>query len=121
MITGHVSALHLLVPVRFKMPDQPDVSIEFVVDTRFTGFLCLPQSAVDALKLPFSFDSDAQLADGSSVKLSVHDATIIWNGANIEVRVLATGKRPLPGTELLDGFELTAQFQEGGLVSIDPL
>ena len=103
------------------MPDQPNVSIEFVVDTGFTGFLCLPPAAVKALGLPFGFDLDTRLADNSSVRLPVHDATILWNGTELAVRVLATGKRPLLGTALLDGFELNAQFREGGSVSITPL
>ncbi len=37
------------------------------------------------------------------------------------MNVLATGKRPLLGTALLDGYELVIQFIEGGLVIIDEL
>jgi hypothetical protein len=46
---------------------------------------------------------------------------IIWNGEEREIRVLATGRRPLLGTALLDGHELVVQFTEGGLVTIDEL
>ena len=38
-----------------------------------------------------------------------------------EVRVFATGRRPLAGTALLNGYELVIQFTEGGLVTIDEL
>jgi hypothetical protein len=33
-------------------------------------------------------------------------------------RVLAAGRRPLPGTALLDNFDLFVQFREGGLVMV---
>ena len=121
MINGHVSALHLLVPVRFRLQDKPDVSIEFVVDTGFTGSLSLPQEAVTALGLPFLYEWNARLADDSTVVLPVYEATIFWGGIDLVVHVLASGQRPLLGTELLDGYELTAQFQEGGFVSIEPI
>jgi hypothetical protein len=46
---------------------------------------------------------------------------ILWNGVEREVRVLATGRRPLIGTALLDQQELVIQFTKGGLVTIDEL
>jgi predicted aspartyl protease len=51
----------------------------------------------------------------------VHAATILWNGSEQDVEIIATGERPLLGTELLDGHELVIQFSEGGHVSIDAL
>jgi predicted aspartyl protease len=53
--------------------------------------------------------------------LPVHKAIILWNGEERETRVLATGRRPLVGTALLDEYELVIQFTEGGLVTIDKL
>lgn len=47
MITGHVTALHILISVPFRRSGQPPVAIEFVVNTGFTGELCLPPDAVD--------------------------------------------------------------------------
>jgi predicted aspartyl protease len=61
------------------------------------------------------------LADNSEVILPVHEAVILWNGDEREVRVLATGRRPLLGTALLDEHELVVQFTQGGLVTIDAL
>jgi clan AA aspartic protease len=63
----------------------------------------------------------ANLADNSRVMLPVHKAIILWNGEERETRVLATGRRPLVGTALLDEYELVIQFTEGGLVTIDKL
>jgi len=121
MITGHVSALHILVSVPFRRTGQPDIAIEFVVDTGFTGELCLPPDTVAALGLPFRYDLRARLADDSPVILPVHDATVPWNGMELETSVLATGKRPLLGIALLEGYELLSQFRENGIVTIDAL
>jgi clan AA aspartic protease len=121
MITGHISALHVIVSVRFRRAGQPDIVIEFVVDTGFTGFLCLSQRAVTALGLPFRHYQEVTLADDSATLLPVHDAIISWDGQDREVKVLAAGKRPLLGTALLDGCEMLSQFREDGLVTITAL
>jgi clan AA aspartic protease len=121
MITGRVEDRHALLSVVFSLQGRPSVSIEFVVDTGFTDALCLPSPAVTALGLPFQFDFPASLADGSQVLLPVHEATIVWDGVEQRVHVLATGNRPLIGTALMDGTELLIQFIEGGMVSVEAL
>lgn len=121
MMTGSVRSMHILLPVTFRLREPPDVTIEFVVDTGFTGALTLPPTAVAAMGFPFLHRIPAQLADGSFVEMAIHSATIVWNGIDIEARVLATGERPLLGIGLLAGSELTAQFREDGLVTIDDL
>ena len=71
MITGHVSALHVLISVPFLRTGQSAIAIEFVVDTGFTGELCLPLDAVKMLALPFRYELQARLADDSAVMLPV--------------------------------------------------
>jgi clan AA aspartic protease len=100
---------------------RPDLSIEFVVDTGFAGYLTLPTPAVSALNLPLLRAIPANMADDRNVMVFVHAATIVWNGGERDVEVLAVGRRPLLGTSLLDGHDLGIQFTDGGLVSIDPL
>ena len=121
MTTGNVQNLHALVSITLRGPDHPDVAIEFVVDTGFVGFLTLPSAAVQALGLPYKYDTPANLADDSVVQLPVYEATILWNGVERTVRVLALGKRPLLGMALLDGNELMIQCRESGLVTIEDL
>lgn len=118
-MTGTVTDLHAVLPVILRLSQRGDLSLEFVVDTGFTGYLTLPKAAVAALGLPFAENIPANLADDSEIQIPVHEAIILWNGAEIEVRVLATGRRPLLGTALLRGQELIAQFIENGLVSVD--
>ena len=122
MMTGQVVAHHALVHVPLRMPHQPEMEVGFVVDTGFTGSLTLPPAMVTALNLPFLRRIPANLADGSTIFLSVYSATIVWDGAPRDVEVLATtGRQPLLGTLLLDGYKLTVAFEDGGTVTIDPL
>lgn len=121
MIQGSVRGLQASLPVVFRQPNQPDLSIEFVIDTGFAGELTLPPAAVAALRLPFIEMMTANLADDSVASVTVHAATIVWDGVEREAAVLAMGRRPLLGTALLDGFNLSADFADGGSVTIQRL
>lgn len=121
MTTGIVRSLHILFPITFRMRGLTDIVLEFIVDTGFTGAITLPPAAVSAMRLPFLYKILAQLADGSYVEVAIHSANILWNGVEVEIRVLSTGERPLLGTALLDGCELLAQFREEGMVTIADL
>ena len=50
----------------------------------------------------------------------VYRATIDWDGAPLDVAVLAIGDRPLLGTALLDGYTLTIEFVATVTVRIQP-
>jgi clan AA aspartic protease len=121
VISGIVTAGHAIVTVMLRTPNRADIPIQFVVDTGFNDELCLPSEAVALLQLRFKYALPANLANNSQVTLPVHEATIVWNGEEREVNVLATGQKPLLGAGLLDEHELVVQFTEGGLVTIDPL
>ncbi|MEG4203022.1 clan AA aspartic protease [Microcoleus sp. Pol7_A1] len=112
---------HAIVALTFLLPSGSTFPIEFVIDTGFTDYLGLPPEAVTLLGLPFLYDMPVNLADNSEVLVAVHEAIILWDGEEREVRVFATGRRPLIGTALLDEQELVIQFTEGGLVTIDEL
>ena len=111
---------HVLLSVPFRLLDQPDLSIEFVVDTGFTDYLTLPRDAANAMGLRFLYHMNADLADDSTIEIPVHLATILWNSVPKQVRVLATGRRPLLGTALLDQCRLHAHFVDGGSVTVEP-
>ncbi len=121
MISGIVTDRHATVSLTFLLVNATTFPIEFVIDTGFTDHLCLPPEAVNLLRLPFLYHLPVNLADNSSVALPVHQATIFWDGVERDVRVFATGRRPLIGTALLNEQELVIQFTEGGLVTIDEL
>ncbi len=119
MISGIVKGRHATIGVVFRLPNRPDFSIDFVIDTGFTDHLSLPPEAVSLLGLPFKYAMSANLADNSNVILPIHEAVILWNGVEQKVRVLAAGKKPLLGTRLLENYELVVRFAEGGLVKIE--
>lgn len=121
MISGIIKNGRPTVNVIFQLPNQPNFTIEFVIDTGFTDSLCLPQEAVTLMGLPFLYELPANLANNSWVDIPMHEADIIWNGEERQVRVSATGQRPLLGRALLDQHELVIQLTEGGLVTIDQL
>jgi clan AA aspartic protease len=121
MISGNVVGLQARVGVALRVPGQPEIEIEFVIDTGYEGDLTLPPAAVAALNLPVSRVLFANLADDSNALVSVHVATILWNGVERDVEVLALGWRPLLGTALLEDHNLNADFVDGGSVALQPL
>ncbi len=116
MTAGLGTGLEATLSVAIRLPDHRELLIDFVVDTGFAGALTLPSEAVAAIGLPFLQEIVANLADDSEVRVDVHWATIIIDGHETDVQLLAMGKRPLLGTALLSGREFVAQFVDGGLV-----
>jgi predicted aspartyl protease len=56
------------------------IAIETVIDTGFTGFVSLPSSVIESLRLPWIFRDGGTLGDGSEVTFDMYHATIIWDG-----------------------------------------
>lgn len=121
MMRGTTIRRQATLPVTFRLLGQPNLTLEFVVDTGFTEDLTLPMAAVSALNLSYRYQQRANLADGSVIRMDVYTAIILWNGVEREVGVVATGSRPLLGTMLLDDQELRVRFREGDLVSVEDL
>jgi clan AA aspartic protease len=118
---GGVRGGRIFLPVTFFVNAHPGITIQFVVDTGFTDCLSLPIEAIRSLGLPLFCRSKARLADGSRIDIEVYDATILWNGIERVVPVLALGRRALLGMGLLEGYELCAQVIEGGDVKLESL
>lgn len=121
MIYGKVIDGRAIISVVFPLPSQPDFSLDFVIDTGFNDHLTLPPQAVSAMNLPLYSSTEARLADGSQALLSIHLATIVWDGIEKLVPVLAAGYKPLLGSSLMAGYHLEIDFQENGLVSLKKL
>jgi predicted aspartyl protease len=49
------------------------------VDTGFSGHLTLPPHVVATLRLPFVSYYSAGLADGSRVRIQLHEAAVVWH------------------------------------------
>ena len=52
MIYGRLREGKAIVPVIFRLPGQPDFSVDFVIDTGFNDHLTLPPQAISAMNLP---------------------------------------------------------------------
>ncbi|MGH1394488.1 MAG: clan AA aspartic protease [Trichormus sp.] len=121
MIYGKMIDGKAIVSVIFRLPSQPDFSLDFVIDTGFNDHLTLPPQAVSAMNLPLYSSTSARLADGREALLSIHLATIIWDDQEKLVPVLAAGYKPLLGTSLMIGYRLEINFHNNGLVSLEKL
>ena len=118
MMQGRVKDGRASLPITFRLSNQPDFQIEFVVDTGFNDYLTLPPQAISAMNLPQYSNTSVRLADGTETMLSIHSATIVWDETEIIVPVLAAGVKPLVGTALMDGYHLSIYFQIDGFVSL---
>ena len=119
MIEGVVNAAYeAVIRLTVQGPSRQEQDIEAVIDTGFTGFLSLPSGVVVDLGLPFLNASQATLADGSEVTLSVYRAMVLWDGEPRYVRAYAADAMPLAGMRLLDSHDLSIQVREGGRVVI---
>ena len=78
MTRGSVQNLHALLPVTFLL-GAARLTIEFVVDTGFTGALAVSEAAIASLQLPYLYDVPADLADDTTRDLPVHSAVIEWD------------------------------------------
>ena len=119
MIYGRLIDGKAIVPVIFRLPTQPDFSLDFVIDTGFNDHLTLPPQAVSAMNLPLYSSTLAKLADGSDALLSIHLATIVWDNLEKVVSILASGYKPLLGMALMEGYHLDIDFEENGLVLLE--
>jgi clan AA aspartic protease len=122
MMTGMVTAAHeAVIQVSVRGPLGPEVQVDAVLDTGFTGFLTLPAPLITALGLPFAGTAQATLGDGSPVALDVFEATVLWDTRDRPVMVLAAAGGALVGMAMLFGYRLTLEGADGGAVQIEAL
>jgi clan AA aspartic protease len=92
-----------------------------LIDTGFTGFLSLPLSMIESLKLPWIFSDSVTLGDGSEVIFQMYRAIVIWDGQFKVVDVAASESEPLLGMSLLYSFKLQVEAVERGTVTIEAM
>ncbi|MDF5724879.1 MAG: clan AA aspartic protease [Rhizonema sp. PD37] len=83
--------------------------------------MTLPPAAIAKLGLTYITRINANLANNSNVATDIYLATILWNGEECDVAVLAMGRRPLIGTALLQHYHLSIDFYENGSVLVDEI
>jgi clan AA aspartic protease len=121
MIYGRLIDRKAIVPVIFRLPGQPDFTLDFVIDTGFNDYLTLPPQAISVMNLPLYSSIPVRLADGSQTLLSLHLGTIVWDNAEQVVPILASGYKPLLGTAMMEGHHIEIDFEDNGLVSLEKI
>jgi clan AA aspartic protease len=98
-------------------------AIETVIDTGFTGFLCLPSAIIATLNLPWSASDIVTLGDGSETLFDLYTAVVIWDGQYQyrDIYIAESETEPLLGMAMLYGYRLQVDAVEGGIVKIEAL
>lgn len=110
-----------IVKVAVSRIGSPKITVDAVVDTGFTSFLSLPLSIITELGLTWHYRDVGTLGDGSEVVFELYKASVIWNGQNQIIDVVASDADPLVGMGLLYGFKLQIEAVEGGRVTIEAI
>jgi clan AA aspartic protease len=100
---------------------SPKIAVDAVIDTGFTSFLSLPLSIIIDLGLPWHYRDFGTLGDGSEVVFELYKASVIWDGQNQMIDVVASDAEPLVGMSLLYGYDVCIRAVEGGNVTIKPI
>jgi clan AA aspartic protease len=122
MITGNVTAAYeAAISLQVAGPGRRAETVEFAIDTGFTGFIVLPSEEIARLDLPFLGFKEATLGDGSTTMLGMFAGLVHWHERVLRVPVLETEGSALVGMRLLDGSRLTMDVLENGPVRIEPI
>lgn len=108
----------VLLTLTVSSPSGKQTELEAVVDTGFTGALCLSAEQIEGLGLPVVGRGAAVLADGRAVETRYHRGRVLWHGRERGVQVLSAEGGPLVGMALLRGGLLTIEVVPGGEVSL---
>lgn len=111
MIRGHVSpGLEPVIDLGLVQGDTITV-IPAIIDTGFSGMLCLAERHVAHLNLLFTFAEQYELANGEIVAQKVFAGRIVWDGREQEVEVILTASQDtLVGAALLQAYTLTIDY-----------
>jgi clan AA aspartic protease len=122
MLTGRVNSdLEAVVRLWIRGPAGQVVETEAIVDTGFSGFLCLPRQVIAGLGLRLQGTIRGVLADGSRGSFEIYEALVLWYGRPHVILVSAVESDPLLGLAMLHGSEFAMQVVEGGEVAIHEL
>ena len=122
MMRGFISGdREAVLRLRVRGPGGREETVEAVIDTGFNGYLTLPIPLISDLALPFAGTTQATLGDGSTVRMDVHEATVLWDNQERMVLTLASESGVLVGMSMLFGHRVTLDMRAGGAVRIEAL
>ena len=118
MIFGIVRDFEPIIPLSVCGADGKVYLQDAIVDTGFDGWLSLPPDLITQLGLSWKRRGRAILGDGSECIFNVYEAVVIWDGDPLTIPVDEADSDPLIGMSLMEGYQLTVQVFEGGLVEL---
>lgn len=110
----------LIVTLTIGNEEGDEREVDAIVDTGFGGSLMLTPEVVEALALPQTDVGTAVLADGSIVRLAVHEVIVVWNEEERAVSAYVGEGDILIGMALLRGTIGTFDFFPGCISTIEP-
>ena len=122
MTSGNVADTRKpFVPVIVLDSNSSPHTIQFILDTGFTGQLLLPNRYMDRLGLSITEWIDARPATGDFLRVPYAEATVVWRGARRQAEILQLESEPLLGMEFLWNHRITIDAVADGAVIITPL
>ncbi len=122
MIKGQVNLRNeAAIPVRVYDRNGRIAELEATVDTGFSGHLTLPSDTISQLELTYDRTETYTLGDNNDVDFDIYRLTLLWDGKDRPVVVLASESEPLVGMSCLRGYSICIDVIDGGAVSIAAL
>lgn len=119
MITGSVNAdFEPIIPLLVCGSDGKIYEQYAIINTGFNGWLSLPPDLIIKLSLTWKRRGRAILGDGRECIFDVYEAVVIWDGTLLTIPVDEADSDPLVGMLLMEGYQLTIQVFEDGLVEL---
>jgi clan AA aspartic protease len=85
--------------------------IRAVIDTGFSGYLCLPRKMIRELHLDFLMLTQFELADGQKVDMAAYRAKVEFQGSIRDIYIVQSeSKDKLIGASLLEDQKLTIDY-----------
>jgi len=111
MIEGYVNeVLEPVVEIGLKRGDVV-TRISAVVDTGFSGCLCLAEQWIDQLEMTFEFAEPYELANGEVIAKDVFQGNIVFDEREQEVDLILTASPDtLVGASLLKNYRLSIDY-----------
>jgi clan AA aspartic protease len=107
--------------LKVRGPGGLEGEVEAVIDTGFTDYLTLPPALTAHLGLRLDGAMLVTLADGSTVRVAVYTATVVWDNRLRTVPVIQVDGGSLVGMSLLYGSAVRLEVVDGRQVTIEAL
>lgn len=121
MITGRVTDYEAIIHISICDSKGQIYERDAIIDTGFDAWLSLPADFIAMLGLTWKRRGLALLADGSRSIFNMYEANVIWDEQLLTIPIDEADSEPLVGMSLMEGYELTIQAVNGGIVKLSKI